>query len=119
VVVGPAVHPGQGPCYLCYRMRSVACAGNPEDAFAYERYLDRRRQDDGARRENLVFGAGLAAHLLGLEVLKELTGLSEPSLAGRILTVRLTDLQIERHTVLRKPWCPACFTDGDGGGHGA
>jgi adenylyltransferase/sulfurtransferase len=109
VTIGPAIHPGESACYLCYRMRVVACAGNPEDAFAYEKYLDRRRHDDGDRRESLVFAIGIAANLLGLEVLKELTGLAEPSLVGRILTVKLTDLAIARHTVLRKPWCPACF----------
>ena len=109
VTVGPAVHPGQSACYLCYRMRLVACAGNPEDAFAYEKYLDRRRRDDGGRRENLVFGAGLAANVLGVEVLKELTGLAEPSLVGRVLTVGLADLSVHKHAVLRKPWCPACF----------
>ena len=109
VIVGPAIHPGHGPCYMCYRMRLVACAGNPEEAFAYERYLDRRKQDDSGHRENLVFGAGIAGNLMGLEVVKELTALYEPSLAGRLLTIRLTDLSIERHTILRKPWCPACF----------
>jgi adenylyltransferase/sulfurtransferase len=109
IVAGPAMHPGTGPCYLCYRMRAVACTGNPDDAFAYERFLDRRKRDDSQRRENLVFGAGLAANLIGMEIFKELTGLAEPSLVGRILTVRLTDLAIEKHLVLRKPWCPACF----------
>lgn len=110
IIAGPAMHPGKGPCYLCYRMRTVACAGNPDDAFAYERFLDRRKQDDSARRENLVFGAGLAANFVGMEIVKELTGLAEPSLVGRILSVRLTDLNIDKHFVLRKPWCPACFT---------
>lgn len=111
IVVGPAMHPGSGPCYLCYRMRAVACAGNPEDAFAYERFLDRARRDDSVRRENLVFGAGLAAGFMGMEIVKELTGLAEPSLVGRILTVRLTDLSVDKHLVLRKPWCPACWAD--------
>jgi bacteriocin biosynthesis cyclodehydratase domain-containing protein len=109
IIAGPAMHPGKGPCYLCYRMRAVACAGNPDDAFAYERFLDRRKRDDSSRRENLVFGAGLAANFIGIEIVKELTGLAEPSLVGRILTVRLTDLAVEKHFVLRKPWCPACF----------
>lgn len=109
VTVGPAIHPGRSACYLCYRMRVVACAGNPEAAFAHERLLDRRKRDDSDRRENLVFGAGLAANVIGLEVVKELTGMAEPSLVGRLMTIRLTDLTTERHTVLRKPWCPACF----------
>jgi adenylyltransferase/sulfurtransferase len=114
ITVGPAVHPGQSACYLCYQMRLAACAGNPEDAFAYQKYLDRRKCDDSGKRENLVFGAGLAANLLGVEVLKELTGLAEPSLVGRILTVGLSDLNIQKHAVLRKPWCPACFPKSDG-----
>lgn len=109
ITVGPGIHPGHSACYLCYRMRAVACSGNPEDAFAYEKYLDRRKQDDSGRRDSLVFAAGIAAHLLGLEVIKTLTQFYEPSLVGRLMTVRLTDLAIERHTVLRKPWCPACF----------
>jgi molybdopterin-synthase adenylyltransferase len=114
VIVGPAVQPGHSPCYLCYRMRAVACSGNPEEAFAYEKYLDRRKQDDSASRENLVFGAGIAANLLGMEVVKDLTGLCEPSLIGQILTIRLTDLAMDRHTILRKPWCPACFHQEEG-----
>jgi bacteriocin biosynthesis cyclodehydratase domain-containing protein len=118
VVVGPVIHPNRSACYLCYRMRAVACAGNPEDAFAYERYLDRRRTDDSGRRQNLVFGAGIAGNVLASEIVKALTGLAEPSLVGRILTLQLTDLRVEHHTVLRKPWCPACSPspEGDVGG---
>jgi bacteriocin biosynthesis cyclodehydratase domain-containing protein len=118
IVVGPSIHPGRSACYLCYRMRAVAAAGDPEDAFAHERYLDRRGRDDSARRESLVFSAGLAASLLGTEVLKELTGLAEPSLVGRILSVKLTDLSLTRHTVLRMPACPACSTLPEAAGGG-
>ena len=109
VIIGPTVHPFEGPCYLCYRMRAVACSPNPEDAFAFERHLDRRKQDDSSRRENLVFGAGIAANLLGLEALKELTGFAVPSAIGRICVLNLSDLTLSRHVILRKPWCPACF----------
>jgi adenylyltransferase/sulfurtransferase len=112
VIVGPAVLPGKSACYLCYRMRTVACAGSPEDAFAHERYLDRRKRDESERRESFVFGAGIAGHLVATEVANTLAGLVEPALTGRILTVKLTDLTVERHTVLRKPGCPACFPDG-------
>ena len=119
VTVGPAIHPGQRPaCYLCYQMRLVACAGNPEDSFAFQKIWIDARATTVADEKTSCSGPGLAANLLGVEVLKELTGLAEPSLVGRILTVGLTDLSIEKHAVLRKPWCPACFpkAESDHGG---
>jgi adenylyltransferase/sulfurtransferase len=116
LLVGPAVTPGRGPCYLCYRMRTVACAGDPQDAFAYERYLDRRRSDGSGQRENLVVAAAIAGNLVALEVMKALSGFAEPSLEGRLLTLRLTDLVQERHTVLRMPGCPACSPEATRGG---
>lgn len=115
VVLGPTVHPFETACYLCYKMRAVACAGNPEDEFAYERFLDRRKQDDTGRRENIVFGAGLLANWLGLEAMKEITGIAEPATLGTIVAFDLLAFICTKHVVLRKPWCPACFkADSDG-----
>jgi bacteriocin biosynthesis cyclodehydratase domain-containing protein len=90
-------------------MRAVACSVNPEDAFAYERYLDHRKHDDSGTRENLAFGVGIAANMVGLEALKELTNIGQPSAVGRIVVFDLLELTCSRHVVLRKPWCPACF----------
>jgi molybdopterin-synthase adenylyltransferase len=109
VLIGPTVHPYSGPCYLCYKMRTVACAGNPEDAFAFEKMLDRRKQDDSSRRENLVFGAGLAANMLGFEVLREIIGVTPVPTQGKVVIFDLLDMSSSKHVVLRKPWCPACF----------
>jgi bacteriocin biosynthesis cyclodehydratase domain-containing protein len=112
VIVGPTVVPGQTACYLCYRMRAVACAEDPEADFAFQRMLDRRKQDDSGRRENLNFAAGLAADLLGLEVLKQVSGVMPSPTVGRIAVFDLVELNIKKHVVLRKPWCPACFPTG-------
>jgi bacteriocin biosynthesis cyclodehydratase domain-containing protein len=109
VVIGPTVRPYETACYLCYKMRTVACAGNPEDEFSFESFLDRRKQDDSARRENLVFGVGLAANLLSLEAIKALSGNLPPSATGKIVVFDLLSLASSKHVVLRKPWCPACF----------
>ena len=109
VIVGPTVYPHETPCYLCYKMRTVACAGNPEDAFAFEKMLDRRKRDDSSRRENLVFGAGLAANMLALETLRELMGVTPAPTSGKIVIFDLLDMSTSKHVVLRKPWCPACF----------
>jgi len=109
VAVGPTVRPYETACYLCYKMRTVACAGNPEDEFAFERHLDRRKQDDSARRENVVFGAGIAANLISLEAVKHLSGFFPTSTVGKLLIFDLLELTSTKHVVLRKPWCPACF----------
>lgn len=120
VIVGPTVYPRVTPCYLCYKMRVVACAGNPEDAFAFEKLLDQRKQDDSCRRENLAAGASLAANFLTLEIVRDLAGLSPVATAGKVIVFNLLDLSSTRHVVLRKPWCPACFsTATDSGRHAA
>jgi adenylyltransferase/sulfurtransferase len=107
-VVGPTVVPHETACYLCYKMRSVACAANPEDELAHQRRLDRRRRDDSDRRENHPFGVGAVGHLVGLEAVKCLTGLAPPSALGRIVILDFLALACRAHTVLRMPWCPAC-----------
>jgi bacteriocin biosynthesis cyclodehydratase domain-containing protein len=113
IILGPTVRPFETACFLCYKMRAVSCAGNPEDGFAFEQYLDRRKRDDSSRRENIVFGGGIAANFLGLETIKLLAGSNRASTMGRIVLLNLLDLTIGHHVVLRKPWCPACV----GAGH--
>jgi molybdopterin-synthase adenylyltransferase len=108
VVVGPTVLPGETSCYVCYRMRSIAATSSPESAFAVEKHFDRTKEDRAAVRQNLGFGIGIAAQFLGLEAMKLITGFAPPALAGRVLTVDLMSLETQRHTVLRKPWCPNC-----------
>lgn len=109
IVIGPVIYPHITPCYLCYKMRIVACAGNPEDAFAFERFLDARKTDDSSRRENLSMAAGLASNFLALEILRDLSGLSPLTSSGRVTIFNLFDLSSTKHVVLKKPWCPACF----------
>ena len=109
VVIGPTVVPFETACYLCYKMRTVACAGNPEEEFAFETFLDRRKRDDSSQRESLVFGVGLAANLLSLEAVKALSGSISSSALGKIIVFDLLALESTKHVVLRKPWCPACF----------
>lgn len=116
VILGPTIHPFETPCYLCYKMRSVACAANPEDEFAFESFLDARKQDDSGRRESLVFGANIAANMIGLEAIKELSGVMQANALGKIVVFNLLDLTTTRHVVLRKPWCPACFKLAETGG---
>jgi len=107
-VIGPAIRPYETACYLCYKMRAVACAEDPESEFAFQRFLDRRKQDDTQRIPQTIFAAHLAAQLTGLELLKELVGTGSRA-AGSVLVLDLLELSLKRYVVLRKPWCPACF----------
>ncbi len=107
-IVGPTVTPFETACYLCYRMRAVACTENPEEEFAHLRLLDRRKRDDSGRRENLVFGAAVVGNLLALEAFRALLGLPTAA-SGRILVCDFMESTWQKHVVLRKPWCPACF----------
>lgn len=109
VILGPTVQPYETACFMCYRMRAIACAESPEDEMALERVLDQRKRDESASRENLPFGAGILGNLLGLEVLKALSGVVPPSALGSIVVTNLVRLTTSQHVVLRKPWCPDCF----------
>lgn len=107
-IVGPTVSPYETACYLCYKMRAVACADNPEDEFEFQRFLDRHKRDDSGQHENLGVGAGIVGNMLALEAIKVLTGALEPSLFGRLTIIDFLHLSMKKHVVLRKPWCPAC-----------
>ncbi len=113
VMLGPTVYPGETACYLCYRMRAVACADDPEARFDFESFLDRRKSDDCGQKANLVFGSGIAGHLAGMEVLKALCIPELLATRGRIQIVDLRDFSSVTHVVLRKPWCPACLAHWD------
>ena len=102
------IRPFETACYLCYKMRAVACADDPAAQFAHERYLDQRRRDDSDVRENLPFTVGIVGNLIALEAFRALTGIMEPLSLGGLLVFNFHRLRLERHVVLRKPWCPAC-----------
>lgn len=109
VVVGPGFAPmTDGPCYMCYRMREVAAAADPQARFALERRLDRLRRDLGGRRENLAWGADILAGMLVAEAVNILTGMADPALNGRLIVINLLSLRQDKHVVLKKPGCPVC-----------
>jgi bacteriocin biosynthesis cyclodehydratase domain-containing protein len=110
-IVGPTVIPHETACYLCYQMRTVACADDPGDALSELKRQDSSRTDASRYRENLPFGSGIVGQLLALEAFKALIGLRPPT-AGRILTVDFFGSAMKQHVVLRKPRCPACFPSG-------
>jgi bacteriocin biosynthesis cyclodehydratase domain-containing protein len=108
-IVGPTIRSGETACYLCYTMRAVASARDPEQDFNFQQFLDSHRTDDADRRENLGFSAGLVASLAGMEILKSLAKLGSCQTDGAILVVDFLQASVRRHVVLRNPRCPVCF----------
>jgi molybdopterin-synthase adenylyltransferase len=112
LVIGPGFSGADdGPCYMCWRMREVACAANPQARFALEKRLDKLRQDLSGRRENLAGSADIVGAMMASEAISVLTGAGEPSLDGRFLVMEIPGLRQEKHNVLRKPGCPVCGLD--------
>lgn len=105
--VGPLVIPGETACYMCYRMRSIACEEHFADAMAHEEYLDSSKRPALHRRPGVPPLSGWTASVLALEILKRLLSLPI-SLAGRLLEFDAFSFATEFHPVLQKPDCPVC-----------
>jgi bacteriocin biosynthesis cyclodehydratase domain-containing protein len=106
--VGPGVLPGQTACYMCYRMRRIACDENYEESMAYERFLNERKQPAFSSRATAPALPAYVASLLANEVFK-LIALRHPmTLGGKVLQFDALTLETHTDSVLRQPECPAC-----------
>ncbi|WP_016951269.1 TOMM precursor leader peptide-binding protein [Anabaena sp. PCC 7108] len=105
--VGPLVFSQDGPCYLCYRMRSMACSKLPEAELAIEQFLNRERRSQPRLRENLPIGQMLVGSYLALDALKMMLGLSIAT-DGKLLHLDLLGTKLTHNVVLKKPGCPHC-----------
>jgi molybdopterin-synthase adenylyltransferase len=105
--VGPLVFAKDGPCYLCYRMRSMACAKLPEAELAVEQLLNRERRSQPRLRENLPIGQMLVGSYLALDAVKMMLGLPMAT-DGKLLHLDLLGTKLTHNVVLKKPGCPHC-----------
>src|SRR5579859_1845477 len=105
---GPLVLPGQTGCYMCYRMRSVACEPDFATAMTYEEFLDAQKRPALHARAVLPTVPPYLASLLAADILKVLLGLERPALAGKVLEFNGLTLVTETHPVLQHPDCPVC-----------
>lgn len=108
VYAGPFVLPGQTACYMCYRMRAVACEEELKEAMAYEAFLDARKRTELDRRAVMPPALSWAAALLALDCLRFLVLSMPPSLGGRVLELNTLDLETTAHPLLQQPACPVC-----------
>ena len=105
--VGPLVFSQDRPCYLCYRMRSMACSKFPEAELAIEQLLNRERRSQPRLRENLPIGQMLVGSYLALEAVKMMLGLPIAT-DGKLLHIDLLGTKLTHNVVLKKPGCPHC-----------
>ncbi|WP_133542066.1 TOMM precursor leader peptide-binding protein [Microbacterium sp. BK668] len=104
--VGPLVLPGEGPCYMCWRMRALACADDFEVAMAREEALDRAHASLG---RPLLPGLREAAWAIVLrETLALTTSAMSPKLPGSVMVLDQLNGTTAMHPVIPRPDCPAC-----------
>jgi ribosomal protein S12 methylthiotransferase accessory factor len=107
-LVGPIVLPHEGPCYMCSRIRAVACADDFAAAMGREELLDRGREPRLAARPGLPSLAAQTGSLLAFELLKVALAFGRPALAGTVLEIDALTSATTSHRVLQFPQCPVC-----------
>jgi ribosomal protein S12 methylthiotransferase accessory factor len=107
-IAGPLVIPEETACYLCWRMRSIACHEDFASAMAYEEYLDSQRDPRGGSRPVMPSMHAHLGSVLATESLKMFLALGTLTLAGRIQEYDALAGTLTSHTVLFRPECPAC-----------
>ncbi len=105
---GPLFLPGRSACWMCYRMRALACEQDFDLAMAYEEHLDRKRRPCLAERPVLPVLPLQLASTLALEALKLLIRLNQPTLVDKVLVFDGLLSGTTTHPVLVKPYCPTC-----------
>jgi len=107
-VAGPLFVPDRSACWMCYRMRSLACERDFELAMSLEEHFDARRHPSLVQRGVLpVLPVQLAA-TLALETLKLLIKVHQPRLVDRVVEFDAITSLSQAHAVLVKPLCPTC-----------
>jgi ribosomal protein S12 methylthiotransferase accessory factor len=99
-VLGPTIYPGRTACYVCYKMRAVACSDDPSTAFA----ALQSKEPGGDGTDEL---AGLLGSMLALEAVKAISG-QDASAQNAIVVFDTKTLTSRRHEVVRVPSCPVC-----------
>ena len=107
IFAGPLLLPGETACYMCWRMRHLACADDFAEAMAQEEAADARRSV-GETPPALPPLAAQLAGLVATEFVKTTLALGRPALAGAVFEHDALELRSATHPVLRRPDCPAC-----------
>ncbi len=105
--IGPLVIPGQTACYMCYRMRTIACADDFTDAMTYEMYLNKKKHPGLSNRGFLPGVLHHAGSVVASEVIKVMLAL-DAGLASWMLEFNALNYESKKHYVQQKHDCPVC-----------
>ncbi len=107
-MAGPLYLPRRSSCWMCYRMRAVACAKDFDQAIAFEEHLDHIREPRLHARPILPVLPEMLASTMAMEVLRILTGLHPPVLVDRVMEYDAFSGRHSLHPVLTVPHCVVC-----------
>jgi ribosomal protein S12 methylthiotransferase accessory factor len=110
--IGPLVLPAESPCYLCWRMRALACQEDFTAAMALEEGLDAQRLPDAGSRPVLPALVPMVTGALVAELFALALAIAPPRLAAGVLTLDALGGVEQLHPVLPRPDCPACAKKG-------
>lgn len=107
-MVGPLVLPGEGPCFLCWRMRELANSDDYEMAIAWESSAAETMGPGLDENSGFPMLPALVASVAAVEVAKVLAAVALPVTAGRVWEFNALTLETRVRPVLQRPDCPAC-----------
>jgi ribosomal protein S12 methylthiotransferase accessory factor len=108
VLTGPLHLPHRSACWMCYRMRAIACAPDFEQAMAFEEHLDRARRPSLASRASLPVLPELLAASMAMEAVRLLLGIHPPIHVDNISEYDAMSGALNNHPLLVVPDCPVC-----------
>ena len=105
--IGPCVVPGKSACWNCSRLRRLGTTEIPKPAHDIESNLMASPAPPRAHSFLAPMG-GHAGHLLAMEAIKRIGGISAAKLPGRVFIQNLVTNTASSHQVIPMPWCDIC-----------
>ncbi len=109
IKIGPLFYGDQTGCYDCLISRIKSNHEYPEYLISYENYLKSNKKSSKADyffEEDIL--NNIIANLALLEVKKFIMQWSVPSTWRTLLKIDIDDLELIKHSLLKKPFCETC-----------
>lgn len=105
--VGPAIIPGQTPCFKCYELRMKSNLEAYDEYIAFENYV-KGKESPSEKYGSIYSLNAIVGNYISLEVLKMITNFDLPETYGKVLHLNFLSLESTLHNILKLPRCPVC-----------